>query len=589
MKINRVKIVALAVVFFCTTAFSLALNPNLEKFKNSFEKLDFNTRITILKKVTLNTLSDSDKATYYQLYGQTFYLENKGDQAIAYFMKAMELYKKETNYTKATELGLTIAEIKRLSDYKYEDFHYLLDDAVVYAKKTNNTKLLCSIYKEIASNFIKTNPKKAIAYFILAKEESQKEKDSLFAARLDSNIGLVYNEFLHQPKTARIYCTAALHYFQKKKLSYYLASTYINMAGILRDEKKPDSAMMYYQKAELLDVKEYQTNFKIALYTQMSETYKELKDYKKAYEYSEKQKVYQNINNEQEIVKAIRDIDAKYQTKENKLQITSLKNTMDKGGKVIIFLLITIVLFFLSYQNMRRKKKIAEQEKLIQTQKIENILQEQELHEIDKLIEGQEKERILIANELHDNLGSLLATLKLNFQNLKLRKTTSLEADEQLFTTTDALLEEAYQKVRTLAHKQNAGVIGNQGLVPAVQNMASKIALSGKITVQVIPFGLDERLENTLELTIFRMIQELLTNAVKHAHATEIIINLTQHEDTLNIIVEDNGNGFDVDQIDKKDGMGLPNIEKKVTQLQGTFSIDSSIGRGTTLIIDLPL
>ena len=131
-------------------------------------------------------------------------------------------------------------------------------------------------------------------------------------------------------------------------------------------------------------MKEYRVNFKIVLYKQMSDTYKDLKDYKKAIEYSEKQKVYQNINDDQEIVKAIRDIDAKYQTKENKLQISSLKSTMDKGGKLIIFLLITIVLFFLSYQNMRRKKKIAEQEKLIQIQKIENILQEQELHEMAK-------------------------------------------------------------------------------------------------------------------------------------------------------------------------------------------------------------
>ena len=589
MKINSIKIVITAVAFFCTTVFSLAQNPNLEKFKNTFEKLDFNTRITTLKKLTFSALSYSDKATYYQLYGQTFYLENQGDQAIAYFMKAIELYKKADDLTKATELGLTIAEIKRLSQYKYEDYRYLLDDAVLHAKKTNNTKLLCATYKEIASNFIATNPKKAIAYFIMAKEENLKLKDSLFAARLDSNIGLVYNEFLHQPKIARPYFITSLSYFQKKKLDYFTATGYINMAAVLRDEKKLDSAMIYYQKADVIDVKEYRVNFKIMLYKQMSDTYKDLKDYKKALEYSEKQKVYQNINDDQEIVKAIRDIDAKYQTKENKLQISSLKSTMDKGGKLIIFLLITIILFFLSYQNMRRKKKIAEQEKLIQIQKIENILQEQELHEIDKLIEGQEKERILIANELHDNLGSLLATLKLNFQNLKLRKEALHPAEEQLFDTTDALLEETYQKVRTLAHKQNAGVIGNQGLVPALQNMASKIASSGKIAVQVIPFGLDERLENTLELAIFRMIQELLTNAVKHAQASEIIINLTQHEDSLNIIVEDNGNGFDADKINKKEGMGLPSIEKKVAHLNGTFSIDSGTGRGTSIIIDLPL
>ena len=321
----------------------------------------------------------------------------------------------------------------------------------------------------------------------------------------------------------------------------------------------------------------------------MSNTYKELKEYKKALEYSEKHLVYKNINDNNEAIKAIRDIDAKYQTKENKLQITTLKSTLKKGGMVIIFLLVVLIVFFLGYQNLRRKRKIAEQEKLIQTQKLENILQEQELNELDKLIEGQEKERIKIANELHDNLGSMLATLKLNFQNLKVRKDSTTEEDKLLFDKTDALLEEAYQKIRTIAHTQNAGVIGNEGLVPAIYNIASKIAIPDKLTVQVIPFGFTSRLENTLELSIFRMIQELLTNAVKHAQATEITINLTHHQDSLNIIIEDNGKGFNPNSVKKNESMGLHNIEKKVAQLGGNLSIDSAPEKGTTILIDLPL
>jgi hypothetical protein len=107
--------------------------------------------------------------------------------------------------------------------------------------------------------------------------------------------------------------------------------------------------------------------------------------------------------------------------------------------------------------------------------------------------------------------------------------------------------------------------------------------------VQVIPFGLNERLENSLELAIFRMIQELLTNAVKHAQATEITISLTQHENNLNIIIEDNGKGFNPKNRNKNEGMGLTHIEKKTEQLGGNFSIDSTEGRGTSILIDLPL
>jgi signal transduction histidine kinase len=239
--------------------------------------------------------------------------------------------------------------------------------------------------------------------------------------------------------------------------------------------------------------------------------------------------------------------------------------------------------------HINKKKKIAEQEKLIESQKLENVLKEQELHEIDKMLEGQEKERLKIAHDLHDNLGSILATLRLNFQNLYQQKEDINEDEKEMFSKTDDLIEEAYQKVRGMAHAKNAGVIGSEGLVPAVQNIAKKVSIPNKLKVQVIPFGMTKRLENALEVTLFRMIQEILTNTIKHAEASEITISLTQDEDSINILIEDNGKGFNPKGIDKKEGMGLSNIEKKTEQLNGTFNIDSFEGKGTTIIIDIPL
>src|SRR5690606_34450916 len=160
-----------------------------------------------------------------------------------------------------------------------------------------------------------------------------------------------------------------------------------------------------------------------------------------------------------------------------------------------------------SYIN--KKKKIAEQERLIESQKLENVLKDQELHEIDKMLEGQEKERLKLANDLHDNLGSILATLRLNFQNLYQQKEDIKEEEQEMFAKTDDLIEEAYQKVRGMAHAKNAGVIGSEGLVPAVQNIAKKVAIPNKLKVQVFPFGMTKRLENTIEVTLFRMIQEI--------------------------------------------------------------------------------
>ena len=95
---------------------------------------------------------------------------------------------------------------------------------------------------------------------------------------------------------------------------------------------------------------------------------------------------------------------------------------------------------------------------------------------------------------------------------------------------------------------------------------------------------------DSLELSIFRMVQELVANAIKHAEATKVNIQLTQHEDNLNIIVEDNGKGFDRSKLDNgKSGMGLTNIEKRVEHLEGNFTVDSVLGKGTSILIDIPV
>jgi hypothetical protein len=241
----------------------------------------------------------------------------------------------------------------------------------------------------------------------------------------------------------------------------------------------------------------------------------------------------------------------------------------------------------LIYKNLSKKKKIAEQAQLIEIQILEKTLKNQELRDIDLMLESQEHERQQIANELHDNLGSLLATLKLNFQNLSRRPQ---EEDKILFDKTDALLEEAYQKVRNIAHLKNLGVIGSEGLVVAVKKMAEQMSIINRLTIHVIPFGLTQRLSNSVEIMLFRMIQELATNIIKHSQADEVNIYLTQHNsDSINVIIEDNGKGFDYKKVTKTDGIGLKNIEKKVEQMEGTFTVDSIVSKGTTIIIDLPL
>ncbi|WP_109097704.1 sensor histidine kinase [Aquimarina sp. AU58] len=297
----------------------------------------------------------------------------------------------------------------------------------------------------------------------------------------------------------------------------------------------------------------------------------------------------------------ISELNVQLQTTEKEKEIVQLLNTNLKteASRVqnrnlligsLSLILVGSIFVFLVYKNIKRKQRIAKQEREIEIQKTEKLLKEQELTAIDAMISGQEKERQRLANELHDNLGSTLATVKLHFQHLQHNKDNpKVEHVAELYTKTNALLDEAYQKVRTIAHEKNSGVMANQGLLLAIKNLAKQVSNGDGLHIEIQDYGLEERLDNTLEISIFRMIQELITNSIKHAAASEIHISLTNHDSLLNIIIEDNGKGFDAKVLPKKEGMGLRNIEKRVEHLEGTFAIDSTIGKGTNIIINIPI
>jgi len=122
-----------------------------------------------------------------------------------------------------------------------------------------------------------------------------------------------------------------------------------------------------------------------------------------------------------------------------------------------------------------------------------------------------------------------------------------------------------------------------------LQCFAKNVSTPKGLKVNVEEFGLDQKLENSLEITIFRVIQELVTNIIKHAQATEATIALTSHNSSINIIVEDNGKGFSFKKTNKnKIGIGLETIEKRIEHLGGTFEVDSHPNRGTSIILNLP-
>ena len=603
MNYKKIKLYILQATLLLSVAFTYSQSSALKNLQEQVKNQDFENAKLTCEKINSKKLNTIELAQYNYLLANINVRDNRDDLAYNHYVESKKTFKSIDSIDKVAKINIEIVSLLLAINRNKVDYKPFLKEYNDYTKLKNDPKILTEFYIQLGKSFYDTIPKTSLDYFRKAEKENFKTEDKITHVRILQNMGATFaSSKINNPDSALVVLKKALLILKKakpnqknqKKIIEYFFNIYTNIGRAYSKEKAYESAIYFYKKADSIPIKGYLNKNKETLYSFLSELYKEKGDYKKALEYLDKQKVYEQFINEKEQKIAIKDIDTKYSTQQTKLQNKSLKTKL-KTNKIILFIglalfLIVLTIGILAYKNISKKKTIAEQEKLIQIQKLETTLKEQELHEIDIMLESQEKERQHIANELHDNLGSLLVTLKLNFQNIKRQKETPDVKENQLYDKTDALIEEAYQEVRNISHLKNLGVIGSQGLEMAVKKMAEKMSVLEKMTINVIPFGLSERLENPKEIALFRMIQELCTNIIKHSQATEVNIYLTQHNHSnINIIIEDNGKGFNPKKVVSKDGIGLKSIEKKVEQMEGTFTIDSVINKGTTIIIDLPL
>ncbi|MGB3468078.1 MAG: sensor histidine kinase, partial [Cyclobacteriaceae bacterium] len=221
--------------------------------------------------------------------------------------------------------------------------------------------------------------------------------------------------------------------------------------------------------------------------------------------------------------------------------------------------------------------------------RVMEVMRDVELQRMDAMHTAQEKEQNRIAKELHDKLGATLSTVKLYFESMEEHLTFLKEKNRERYGKAIEMLNDACEDVRSIAYKMGSEILNRFGLGAALENLHQNINSLLPLEVSITHHGLDEeRLDYKYEINIFRIIQELINNASKHADATEITAQLIRKEGNLNLIVEDNGKGFNPEETGET-GLGLSSIKARVEVLKGDLRIDSGMGSGSTFIIDIPI
>ena len=493
-----------------------------------------------------------------------YYCKN---QEFDHAKKYISAIKNEVNNTKDKLLKSKV--YNTIGSY-YIDLAYfteedVLDSAIFFfkksleiAKRNGFLNLLTSNYIYLGNSYFdKEDFDKSISYYSYAQKESELSNDSLGVAAAISNIGSVY--------------------FEKNNFS---------------------KAIEYYNKAKDIFVKQKNPKGNYMTLYLLADAYAKINKFKPAYyNHVSATQLYDSIFSEEK-QKIIDDLLVKYETekKEDEIIIKNKKLALEKvktkNRNITIYtlagimvLLIIIIAFII--QNIKNRNQLMAKEIELKNQEITKLLKDQELKSYESILEGQENERQRIAADLHDKLGGLLSTIKAYFSVIEEKIITLEENTIKQHKIASTLLNTAVEEVRNISHDLHSGVLKNFGLILAVEDLKNTIELSGALQIELNIVGKNQDIDVKKEIEIYRIIQELFSNTIKHAKANNVTIQFVFEEKQLNIIFEDDGVGFDIEKATK--GIGLKNIEARTKKLYADLNIDSRIGRGTIIIIDIPI
>ncbi len=275
-----------------------------------------------------------------------------------------------------------------------------------------------------------------------------------------------------------------------------------------------------------------------------------------------------------------KDNEIKMLKDEKQIQELSIrqKNTLNYIliGSAIALLLIIL----LSYRNYRHRQKL-------QQVKIDDLEKEKQLMATEAVLKGEEQERTRLAKDLHDGLGGMLSGIKYSFNTMKGNLILTPE-NAHAFERSMDMLDSSIKEMRRVAHNMMPEALVKFGLNTALSDYCNDINQSGALKVTYQSIGIENApLEQTTAITIYRIIQELINNTIKHASAQQAIVQLTKVGEQITLTVEDDGKGFDTAILQKQKGIGWENIKNRVDFLQGKLDIQSDKGKGTSVFIEI--
>lgn len=334
---------------------------------------------------------------------------------------------------------------------------------------------------------------------------------------------------------------------------------------------------------------------RLQIYDGYAQTYAQKGDYRHAFEWQAKYSALSDSANASRLKSDISAMEIKFNTAEKEKTILLLKEKEKNSEMVaknknhlIVFLVIVSVLMLslaaVGWSSYSKTSKLNKQKEAFHRQELLQKERDMQLESIRALLEGEEKERSRIARDLHDGLGGMLTSLKLKLSPIA--EVNKWERTPEKLSRIAVPIDNTLEELRRISRNMAPPTLMQFGLEVALNDLCQSLGTDGtKIEFQ--PIGIQSTIQEKDQLVIYRIAQELLTNAVKHAEATHVLLQCSQNNHLFLLTVEDNGKGISSGSNIK--GMGLKNIEHRVRYMNGRMDISAERGKGSFFNIELQL
>jgi signal transduction histidine kinase len=513
-----------------------------------------------------------------------------------YGLKSYEIYQSQG------DSALALRSISNLTSYYddaklHQECMYWVQKGLELAEKINDPISKARLCLGGAQNAVAFGDKKLmLKYLQIAAKTALEIESNYYKSSTYQGLSGIYND-QEEHELGDQFADSALKYLVAEEGGLYAASIYLTKGRAQEGKGNIDLAFEYYKKSQLLasEIDDYSTLAQV--YLSLSECSKIKGDFKNALLYHESYAAYRDSveSIDQKILSA--KMDAAYQKEQRQNEINSLKSneeilklqTENRFYWIVflgLLLLLALALFFVWRNNAKRNLAITKQQIQINESRIRELEQQAQMVAMDAIIKGEQNERSRVAQDLHDGVGSLLSGVKLSLSAMKGNMIISEEM-ANAFERSIMQLDNAIAEMRRVAFNMMPEALVKYGLVDATKNFCADINTSNQLKVIFEAINFDVTLDKSKEVIAFRIIQELVNNAIKHSAGTQAIVQLSSSDNWVSLIVEDNGKGLS-DGANNVKGMGLESLNNRVQYLKGKMDVRSETGSGLSVLIEFP-